>query len=210
MLAAGVVAFWFWQRGELVGKMGALPFLLLPAGVVLTLLQLRNLLAPLRVVLTPDGFAVGDEVCRWDEVAAVGEQLNPDSTLNGLTVWVRRADGWTVHLSAARLADLPRLLAVIHGHTLPRLAAEARAAVDRGEAVPFGPVELDAAGLRARGRVLAWEELERVSPDEAGDLGFWATGRRGAWLDVPTGKVGNVRVLLQLVEEYAPLLHPNS
>jgi hypothetical protein len=210
LLAAGAVAAWYWQNGELQGRMGALPFLLLPVGAVVTGLQLRNLLAPLRVDLTPDGFAVGGEACRWDEVAAVREQLDPGSRLNGLTVWVRRADGHTFRLSAARLAGLDRLLAVVHHHTLPRLAAEARAAVDRGEAVEFGPVEVGAAGLRARGRVLAWGEVAGVLPDEAGDLGVWAAGRGRAWLDVPTGRVDNVRVLLQLVGEYAPADPPGA
>jgi hypothetical protein len=204
LLAAGVVAFWYWQHGRLQGKMAALPFLLLPAGVVLTGLQLWNLLAPLRVVLTPDGFEARGEAYPWDEVAAVGEQLNPNEPLNGLTVWVRHANGRTARLSAARLAELPLLLAVIHRHTLPRLLAEARAALERGEAVPFGPIELTADGLRAGRRVLPWAELERVTPDGEGDLGVWAVGRRKPWLDVATGKVGNVRVLLQLVEEYAP------
>jgi hypothetical protein len=50
--------------------------------------------------------------------------------------------------------------------------------------------------------MLPWGELERVTPDEEGDVGFWAGGRR--WLDVATGKVDNLRVLLQLAGEYAP------
>jgi hypothetical protein len=208
LLAGGAVAFWYWQEGELQGKAAALAFLMLAVGAVLTGLQLRNLLVPLSVVVTPDGFTVGDEECRWDDVAAVCEQLHPGE-LNGLTVWVRRTDGRTFRLPASRLSDLPRLLAIVHQHTLPRLAAEARTAVDHGEAVSFGPVELDATGLRTRNRFLAWEDLERVTPDEAGDLGFWAAGRGGAWLDVATGTVDNVRVLLQLVEEYAPVPHPN-
>ena len=41
-------------------------------------------------------------------------------------------------------------------------------------------------------------------------LGFWAVGRRGAWLDVATGKVDNVRVLLQLVEESAQATRPRA
>jgi hypothetical protein len=208
LLAGGAVAFWYWQQGELQGKLAALPFLLLPVGVVLTGMQIRSLLAPLSVAVTTDGFAVGDEECRWDEVAAVREQRHPGQPLNGLTVWVRRADGRTFRLPASRVSDLPRLLGIIHQRTLSRLAAEARAALDRGEAVPFGPVEIDTAGLRARGRVLSWDELNRVTPDESGDLGFWAAGRGRAWLDVETGKVDNVRVLLQLVEQYAPIPQP--
>jgi hypothetical protein len=209
MLAGGVVAYWYWQQGELQGEVAMLAFLLPAGGVVMTGLQIRNLLAPLSVVVTPEGLAVGDEECRWDQVAAVREQLHPGE-LNGLTVWVRRADERTFYLPASRLSDLPRLLATVHQHTLSRLAAEARAAVDCGEAVSFGPVELDASGLRTRDRLLAWEDLARVTPDEAGDLGFWASGRGSAWLDVATGKVDNVRVLLQLVEEYAPVPHPNT
>jgi hypothetical protein len=206
-LAGGAVAFVYWTRGELQGKMGALPFLLLPAGAALTLLALKNLLSPLRVVLTEDGFAVGGEACRWDEVAAVREQLNPGSPLNGLMVWVRRSDGWTVKLSASRLADLPRLLATIHRNTLARLTAEARAALDRGEAVRFGPIEVSATGLRAKGRELSWDDLNQIVPDEAGDVGVWAIDRNSAWLDVATGTVDNVRVLLPLADEYAPTPH---
>ena len=157
------------------------------------------------MVLTPDGFAVGGEGWRWGDVTAVREQLNPGSPLNGLTVWVERA-GRSVRLSASQVAGLHHLLAVVHRHTLTRLTAKAREAVDRGEAVRLGPLELDATGLRAKGRVLPWEELGQVTPDAAGDLGVWTSGR--VWLDVATGKVDNVRVLLQLVEEYTPNPQP--
>ena len=121
---------------------------------------------------------------------------------NGRTVWVRRADGQTARFSSFRLAGLPELLAVIHHHTGARLAGEARAAVDRGEAVRFGPIELNATGLRTKGRAVTWDEVEHVIPDAAGDLGVWQTGRKSAWLDLETGKVDNVRVFLQLTEEY--------
>src|SRR5262245_23073844 len=67
-LAGGAVAFWYWQQGEMPGRRGVFPFLMLPIGAVVTALQLRNLFAPLKVVVTPEGFAVGNEVCRWDEV----------------------------------------------------------------------------------------------------------------------------------------------
>jgi hypothetical protein len=33
-------------------------------------------------------------------------------------------------------------------------------------------------------------------------VGVWAVGRNSAWLDVATGTVDNVRVLLPLADEY--------
>ena len=202
MLAIGVVEFDSWYRGELHGKAAFIPFLMLPVGLVVAGLQLWNLCNPLTVTLSPAGFRVGDDEYPWDAVTAVNEQLNLTDGLNGLTVWVRRADGRTARFSSFRLAQLPGLLAVIHHHTQARLADEARAAVDRGEAVRFGPIELNATGLRAKDRAVPWDEVEHVTPDGAGDLGVWVTGRKSAWLDIETGKVDNVRVFLQLCEKY--------
>jgi hypothetical protein len=132
MVVAGAVAFWYWGQGRLQGEAAAAPFLLVPGGFVLIALQLWNLVHPVRVERTEDGFAAGGEVCRWDEVAAVSEQRNPESEVTGLGVRVRRADGWVVKLSAARLAGLPGLLAAILRNSLPRVTADARAAVGRG------------------------------------------------------------------------------
>ena len=204
LLACGVVAFSYWARGEMPGKKGALPFLLTGAGAGLTLGGLKNLLLPRRVVVTAEGLAVGREVCPWTEVAAVGEQFVPAENLNPLRIWVYRKDGWNVRLSMWQLSGLPQLLAIIHHNTHSRLLSEARAALDRGESVPFGRVDMSATGLRARGRELSWEQVSHVVPDEAGDLGVWEIGGKKPWLDVATGTVDNVRVLLELVEQYAP------
>jgi hypothetical protein len=201
-LLGGCVAWWYWQQGQLPGRMGAMPFLLLPVGAVLTGLQLWNLVRPLRVALTAHGFSVNGEPMGWADVVAVGEQFNPTSRLNWLTAWVKTRNGRTVRLSAARLADLPELLAAIHFHTFDRLTAAARAAVGAGEIVRFGPIELASTGLRVKGRVIGWHELNQVWPDEAGDVGVWTADGRKV-LDVATGKVDNLRVLLALVGEYA-------
>ena len=203
LLAGGVITFPGWQQGLFQGQLGRIPLLMLVLGLLVTGMQLINVFAPVRVQLTSDGFECRGQEIRWDEVTAVWEQRNPSSQACNLTIWVGCGER-TIRLSSFRLSNLPRLLAVIHQNTLPRLIAEARRAVERGESVSFGPIELDATGLRARGRVLAWDDLERVTPDEAGDLGIWALGRKRPWLDVATGKVDNVRVFLELIEEFSP------
>lgn len=203
LLAGGAVAFDFLRKGELQGKMAALPFFLLPAGIVLTVLQVRNLVMPLSVHVTQTGFAVGPEECAWDEVVAIREQLHPNSPINNLVVWVRRSDGWVFKLPTSRIAGLAEFLAIAHERTGARIAKEVRAALDRGEPQSFGPIELTTAGLQVGNRFLPWEELNRVEPDAAGDVGIWATGRSRVWLDVATGKVDNLRVLLELVEEFS-------
>jgi hypothetical protein len=201
-LAAGCVAFWFWQQGQLQGRLAAVAFVAPAVGVVLTGMQLWNLLRPLRAALTADGFEVNGEEVTWGEVVAVVEQVNPKSPLDGWKAWVRTRGGRTVRLSSNRLADMPELLAAVHHHTLSRFIAEARAVMAAGEAVSFGPIELSPAGLRAKGRMIGWADLHQVAPDEDGDVAVWTSdGRKALYLSA--AKVDNLRVLLTLVDECA-------
>lgn len=204
LLAAGGVALSYWSQGELRGKKAMVAFLLPAVGGGLGLVVLANLVFPMRVSMTAEGFAVGEEVCSWTDVAAVREQLHAGANFNQLVFWVRRNDNWSVRFSMWKLSGVPELLAIVHQNTHSRLLAEARAALDRGEWVSFGPIEMSANGLRARGRELSWDRCRHAVADEAGDVGIWELDRKKPWLDVATGTVDNLRVLMELVEQYAP------
>jgi hypothetical protein len=204
LLVAGGVAFSYLSQGELRGKKAMFAFLLPAAGGGLGLVALANLVFPMKVSVTADGFAVGEELCSWTDVAAVREQLHPDSNVNQLNFSVRRNDNWSVRFFMWKLSGVPELLAIVHRNTHSRLLAESRAALDRGEWVSFGPIEMNANVLRARGRELSWDRFSHVAPDDAGDVGIWELDRKKPWLDVATGTVDNLRVLLELVEQYAP------
>ncbi len=206
LLVAGGFLFVEWSKGGLPGKSGMLPFLFLPCGVVSLGIGFWNLLWPKWIAVGPDGFEGPDGFVRWEEVESVAEQVaDLYAGMVKLRIWIRSA-GRTVAFSHWQVGELDRLLAVVHEHTAPRLLAETRAALGRGETTDFGPIGVTPAGLAIDGRTVPWADVDSVWPDEAGDVGVWVHGANRPVLDVEAGKVGNLRVLLQLVEEMKPNL----
>lgn len=74
------------------------------------------------------------------------------------------------------------------------------AALENGETLDFGPVVLDAEGLRvSEDKRLDWEEVDEVKIVK-GLVTATRVGKRWTWFKTPISQVPNAHVLLALVQ----------
>jgi hypothetical protein len=78
----------------------------------------------------------------------------------------------------------------------PALAAHAG-----GETLSFGELQVAPRGLGRRGREIAWSEIAAVRVDNR-FLAVWAPGASGPWLQLPTGEVANVEILVAILKTH--------
>jgi hypothetical protein len=148
--------------------------------------------------------------CRWQEIDAVQESLVTGEAKAVLAASARDEnhvfrvtcrDG-KVLVFRSFLDDLPWLGQIIQHETLPYLLPPAVAALEAGDALDFGPLCIDAEGLRsAPEKRLAWGELEDAEIAN-GLLVVKQVGKWRAWFKMPIGQVPNAHVLLALVHHY--------
>lgn len=148
--------------------------------------------------------------CRWEEIESVYETVVAGEARTALETSVRGDD----HVFRVRcqngkelvfrnyLNDLPWLGKIIERETLPYLLPLAVEALENGDTLSFGPITLDAVGLReGPKKELPWKELGEVKL-----VGGWLTimqqGKRRAWLKTSRGQVPNTHILLALVRYY--------
>lgn len=125
-------------------------------------------------------------------------------SLSGRTLTTQ--DGQTFEVSP-HVEDATRLLQIVRAKVRDRLTSAARAALDAGESVEFGPLTVTSAGLRYREKSLEWFEIAhvRTHSTENGPTLFISAGGSGLpWCMVPLDKVPNDFVLLELIGRLAP------
>lgn len=209
IVGIGLLALlWFFPNEGLV----VLSLLLLAAGPALVLYAWKY--RRLQAVAGSAGVALiqNDTVssCRWQEIDTVHESLVTGEAKTVLTASARGEDhlirltcrDGKVLVFRNFLDDLSWLGKIIQHETLPYLLPPAVAAFEAGGLLEFGPLCVDADGLRSdRSRRLAWEEVEDAEIAN-GHLMVKQVGKWWAWFKTPIGQVPNVHVLLVLVHYY--------
>lgn len=148
--------------------------------------------------------------CRWQEIVTVQESLVTGEAKTVLAASARGEDhvfrvtcrDGKVLVFRSFLDDLPWLGKIIQYETLPDLLPPAVDTLEAGDALDFGPLRVDAEGLRSdREKRLSWEEVEDAEIAN-GLLMVRQVRKWRAWFKTPIGQVPNVHVLLALVHYY--------
>jgi hypothetical protein len=161
------------------------------------------------VLLFTDGLIVkrgGEErVCHWDDVEALTgmvattNQFGMRCYVGGPLVLTRR-DGRKITISDG-LQDSVQLGEVITAEVLKRRLPEARAALERGDALTVGPLRFDRLGVaQGEGDALPWGDVEEVAVvDDL--LVIRRAGVPAPWFKAKLEKTPNAVLVLDLAGE---------
>ena len=116
-------------------------------------------------------------------------------------LWLARADGAEAHFSPA-LTDYDVLAEEVQKRTFATLWPGARDRFRAGERVPFGDLEVGAAGVWHNGKLLKWRELKELTVAQ-GKLSVKQVGKWLPWALLDVGSVPNPHLLFALIEEQA-------
>jgi hypothetical protein len=162
-----------------------------------------------RILFHADGMILREggrtDIFRWEEVASVTGMLpvsfrgTPVHIGGPMTIELR--DGRRFRL-AHGYADPDVLANFIHDKVLACLLPPALAALQRGEAVSMGPLQLDRAGLRHGEQSLPWSEFQGCS-FTADDLTILRAGGQ-PWTTLKIAQVPNANLLLSLARNPRP------
>jgi len=151
----------------------------------------------------------GKSVCtlRWEELETVRESrgglyMNAHHAVKTRHILATDRRGQSLTFTDA-LSRFGRLAGTIHTKIAEQKVPPARAALDAGQTLRFGPVTIDAHGLNAGGQLVRWTELETV--DIASDNVVIRTKReifKRPGSDVfEYGEIPNLNVLWVLAED---------
>jgi hypothetical protein len=185
----------FWIGAALVGALAGALAVYIYAGVR----KLRR-----RILFHADGMILqeGGEtaVIRWDGIASLTGML-PVSFRGapahiGGPLHIALRDGRRFCLGLG-YADLDVLATFLHEKVLAHLLPPAREALQRGETVSLGPLQVDRAGLRVAEKSLPWSEFRGVSftPD---DLLIVRAGGGPPWATLKIAQLPNANLFLRL------------
>lgn len=104
---------------------------------------------------------------------------------------------------AAGYQDLDVLASLLHEKVLTRLLPPAREALQRGERLSLGPVQVDRAGLHINEKSLSWSECQGVS-FTADDLQILQAGGRRPWQSLKIAQLPNANLFLHLLRSPQP------
>ncbi len=140
--------------------------------------------------LTWDG--IDGLVCDTIQTTFLGFPLKVRHRLKLLT-----QTGNSIHIDD-RIPKLAELTERIKAKTYPRLLPKLRSAYQQGETLFFGPVTLHKNTIKLREREIPWELISRLNV-VSGQLVVESKFNRK--FRVPTGKIPNVDLLIQLLQE---------
>jgi hypothetical protein len=112
----------------------------------------------------------------------------------GLLICDRQGRAFTFTHALDRIEELAKL---IQQDLVRRKLPQARALINAGKPVEFGPVTVDASALYVKGRRLDWPEINSI---EIGG-GSLCIAKKKGFTEVPLFEVPNAQVLLPLAEE---------
>jgi hypothetical protein len=161
----------------------------------------------LNVLVCTDGLArvQGDdiEILPWEDIRSVTRIARASHEMNStfesaVQLVLERTDGsrWTFDET---LRDLKQLRILVEKCTLDNFLAPALEAVRGGRSVAFGPLAVDASGIRFGKELLPWNRYRHMEV-ERGQLTVFENERGKAFCKVDTAQVPNTHVLLALVE----------
>ena len=188
------------------GRMLELAVVAPMAGVAAIFMGVRNLLFRLTIVIFPDGLAEvcngRVRICRWEQIDSVTRNLDESSERPSWAVCrLRLCDGEQMVFKASRVERLDQLSAQIEAAVAPDQLAQALDTLTAGGTVPFGPLEISAAGIAKGSKLLRWEDCETFRV-EKGRLQVYQNGTGWKWCNVPFSELPNAQVLLKLLREH--------
>jgi hypothetical protein len=147
----------------------------------------------------------GAEVVRWDDVEVLWcESASPggDALLGNPRFRVRRRSDGREFVFSNFLPRVDSLGYFIEKKTLAHLLPPARAALDAGEVLAFGPLALSRFGVRRGKDWLYWSAVRAVSPHGRGGAIVVSVGKAGpARHNQPVEGVPNYHVFLEIVRD---------
>jgi hypothetical protein len=180
-----------------------LPF----AGILALFAGIRNLYSAHRVLVFPEGLAVlqgsAVTVWRWDDVESVRRNLTEvhQRRTSPRTCTLRRQDGQMLEFNSTQLEKTDQLGDLAEREVGRRLLPRARATLQQGGAVDFGPLSVDQFGLHQGARTIAWHEVVGVCTGE-GQLTVTKAGQWRNWCSIPVSTLPNMPVLVSLLQEH--------
>lgn len=145
-------------------------------------------------------------VCPWDRVARSSQSvLRTLQAGQYAGTWysytIARDDEELLTITDEEVKKIARFGEELVKRTHDRLFREARAALQAGEAVRFGAVELNKKGIRVHEELVPWSQFAGAQMSE-GSLIVSSTGKKDAH-QVLGMECANLSVLLQLLEQIA-------
>jgi hypothetical protein len=142
------------------------------------------------------------EVLHWGDINTVVRRKNAEkgefSIRTPFQLVVATADGreWLFDERVSRLKELRQL---VEERTLPFMLPAARTALDAGERIGFGEVEIDEQGVHHGRSSVGWDSFEEARAEQ-GELSVRVLGARKPLWRIDLAKVPNAHVLVALAE----------
>lgn len=142
---------------------------------------------------------------RWTQIAGIASQIQREHFF-GLTlrtrqqVWLFPTLGRPVRLDP--LPDLNELVTQIKAHLYPRLLPNLRKDFNTGAWLQFGPIAIQARGLRANGREYPWEEIDQVTIRKGDLVISFADRVKRPPRRLAAGSIPNLELLIQILQGY--------
>ncbi|RKG85001.1 DUF6585 family protein [Corallococcus terminator] len=174
----------------------------LPCGIYLIGWRASDLFvwmrAPHSLSLDDQGLRAGDVRIAWRDVESVLEIQNHDRI-------VLRHRGGSYKLRLNLWSDAEALHQGVMEHVVPELLERVSREVAEGQAVRFGPLTLDDAGLTHKGRLLRWEDIESIRVQDEFDTGVSTRElvivAQGKPRKIDEAKIPNAPVLLAYLSD---------
>jgi hypothetical protein len=185
------------QRWFIAAAWAAVPLVFLTARAVW--------FAQREVLVTPAGivvYGIGEKTFAWKNIEGIAVEDNRYHLL-GITLRTRNrvrlypTTGTPIRFDD-RYKDLPGLTETIKRNLCPVILPTYRALLHEGQWIYFGLLRFNPTTLDTGKRTIPWEEIESLRVHN-GVLNI--AQRDGRAVKIPTAKIPNVELLLQLVEE---------
>ena len=141
---------------------------------------------------------------RWNEVESIWRTFahTPDSVFTRQCAYkIHCHDGYTLTFSG-KPGEMDELDKIIEAQFTQRLLPTYIADYQAGHTLNFGLLTLDLNGLSAHGKVLAWEQITKVSLRQNRHLVVSSVSeQQKPWLNIQAFKIPNLMILLSLVEQ---------
>ncbi len=221
VIATGITGFWRWAFAkELYGPAvlwqwispafwAAVVFLLLGAAALLIYISLRKS----EVQTSPIGITIQKRrnlnLIPWDSIS----DIHISSVQYGLLrlVWAEKTelmittkDGKKEKIDE-RFEDFNTLISTVKKHVYPTLLDRYKRDFNLGEPINFGPLMLTSQGILNGRKMTRWSEIDRIRVRHGRIEIFAFENTRGPRLSIPTHKIPNIDLCVQLMYQLGPV-----
>ena len=157
------------------------------------------------VLLFSDEFQFYDgrrsTVVRWEDISAVWKYsatIENSRALLETDLWIRVKHEKTIYLTSFIL-NMAKLVEIILAETKQRMLPTVLSQLQHGQSIAFGNLEVQATGLVAAGRTLAWNDVQAIHISN-GAIDIQAKGGKGSWYYTPIKNMPNYHIFLAAAE----------